>query len=61
MFALTDDAEGDSLLVSSLQADRYDGVCIGGFINGQSPGVEATAETTIWFGRVKRAARSCRR
>lgn len=51
-FALTNDASGDALLADELGRDRYDGVAIGGFINGQDPGVRPTRETTNWFNRV---------
>ncbi|HVW17741.1 MAG TPA: hypothetical protein VHB30_05785 [Solirubrobacteraceae bacterium] len=52
-FALTDDPAGDARLVSELEADSYDGVVIGGFINGQDAvGFPATEATTRWFNRV---------
>jgi hypothetical protein len=52
-FALTDDPEGDARLVSELQADTYDAVVFGGYINGQSPDFPPPApETTAWFNRV---------
>ena len=52
-FALTNDAEGDGRLVQELQQAEYDGVAIGGFINGQGPPeFSATEETTLWFNRV---------
>jgi hypothetical protein len=52
-FALTDDAEGDARLIAELQAEDYDGVVIGGFINGQDAAeFPATEATTLWFNRV---------
>src|SRR5689334_21062016 len=36
-FALTDDEAGDSRLIQELTDADYDGVLIGGFINGQDP------------------------
>jgi len=36
-FALTDDEAGDARLIQELTAADYDGVLIGGFINGQDP------------------------
>jgi hypothetical protein len=51
-FALTMDPEGDARLAKELEADRYDGVVIGGFINGQNPDVPPTEERTVWFERV---------
>ncbi|HLI40938.1 MAG TPA: hypothetical protein VKV35_04770 [Streptosporangiaceae bacterium] len=51
-FALTDDADGDARLARELDEGSYDGVAIGGFINGQDPGIRPTAETTAWFNRV---------
>ena len=52
-FALTDDAEGDARLVAELEADVYDGVVIGGHINGQNPGeTNVTEEATMWLNRV---------
>lgn len=51
-FALTDDASGDARLADELRQARYDGVAIGGFINGQDPGIRPTPETTSWFNRV---------
>ena len=52
-FALTDDEEGDARLVRELQSADYDGVAIGGFINGQGPPeFVATEATTLWFNRV---------
>jgi hypothetical protein len=51
-FALTDDPAGDARLASELSEASYDGVAIGGFINGQDPAVRPTFETTVWFNRV---------
>ncbi len=51
-FALTDDPHGDARLVRELREASYDGVAIGGFINGQNPDVRPTSETTLWFNRV---------
>jgi hypothetical protein len=52
-FALTDNPEGDARLVAALQSDNYDGIAIGGFINGQDAhDVPATETTTLWFNRV---------
>ncbi len=51
-FALTNDADGDARLVRELRQADYDGVVIGGFINGQDPGTPPTEETTLWFNRV---------
>ncbi|MCC6177711.1 MAG: hypothetical protein IT305_20610 [Chloroflexi bacterium] len=52
-FALTDDAAGDTRLVHELRSAEYDGVAIGGFINGQSPTeFPATEATTLWFNRI---------
>ena len=52
-FVLTNDEAGDARLVAELKRAEYDGVAIGGYINGQdavhSP---ATEETTVWFNRV---------
>jgi hypothetical protein len=50
--ALTDDPDGDARLASELHEASYDGVAIGGFINGQDPSVRPTFETTVWFNRV---------
>ena len=53
IFALTNDDAGDARLVAELKRAAYDGVAIGGYINGQDavnfPGTE---ETTVWFNRV---------
>jgi len=51
-FALTDDPDGDARLASELSQASYDGVAIGGFINGQDPNVRPSLETTVWFNRV---------
>jgi hypothetical protein len=51
-FTLSDDDDGDARLVAELQAERYDAVGIGGAINGQSPDVPASEQSTIWFNRV---------
>jgi hypothetical protein len=51
-FALTDDADGDARLVRALKQGEYDGVAIGGYINGQDPESPATEQTTFWFNRV---------
>lgn len=52
-FALTDDPDGDARLVAALQSDTYDGIAIGGFINGQDAhDFPATETTTLWFNRV---------
>jgi hypothetical protein len=51
-FALTDDEAGDTLLVEELNAAEYDGVMIGGFINGQDPEDPPTEERTLWFNRI---------
>ena len=53
VIALTDDAAGDARLIEELRAASYDGVSIGGFINGQDPVVfPASPETTAWFNRL---------
>jgi hypothetical protein len=53
IIGITDDAEGDARLVAGLESGEWDGVTIGGAINGQDPvGYPATAETTRWFNRV---------
>lgn len=53
VIALTDDAAGDARLIEELHAATYDGVSIGGFINGQDPVVfPASPETTAWFNRL---------
>jgi hypothetical protein len=52
-FVLTNDEAGDARLASELKQTEYDGVAIGGYINGQDPvNFPATAETTVWFNRV---------
>src|SRR5512147_718733 len=52
-FVLTNDEAGDARLVAELQAAEYDGVAIGGYINGQDAvNFPATEETTAWFNRV---------
>jgi hypothetical protein len=51
-FALTDDPAGDARLARELREASYDGIAIGGFINGQDPAVRPTFETTVWFNRV---------
>ena len=52
-FALTNDEAGDARLVSELKRAEYDGVAIGGYINGQDAvNFPATEETTVWFNRV---------
>lgn len=53
MFALTNDDAGDARLVAELRRAEYDGVAIGGYINGQDAvSFPATEETTAWFNRV---------
>jgi len=52
-FVLTNDETGDTRLVSELKKKEYDGVAIGGYINGQDAvSFPATEETTFWFNRV---------
>ncbi len=52
-FVLTDDEAGDARLAAELQEAEYDGVAIGGYINGQDAvNFPATIETTAWFNRV---------
>jgi hypothetical protein len=52
-FVLTNDEAGDARLVAELKRAEYDGVAIGGYINGQDAvHFPATEETTIWFNRV---------
>ena len=52
-FVLTNDEAGDARLVAELKRAEYDGVAIGGYINGQDAlNFPATEETTIWFNRV---------
>ncbi|SPQ01986.1 hypothetical protein NBG4_830003 [Candidatus Sulfobium mesophilum] len=52
-FVLTNDEAGDARLVAELKRAEYDGVAIGGYINGQDAvNFPATEETTFWFNRV---------
>lgn len=51
-FALTDDPDGDARLAHELSEASWDGVAVGGFINGQNPDVRPTVQTTMWFNRV---------
>jgi len=52
-FVLTDDEAGDARLIAELKQAEYDGVAIGGYINGQDAvNFPATVETTLWFNRV---------
>ena len=52
-FVLTNDEAGDSRLVAELKRAEYDGVAIGGYLNGQDAvNFPATEVTTIWFNRV---------
>ena len=51
-FALTNDQEGDDRLIRELTEATYDGVVIGGYINGQDPEVPPTEQTTQWFNRI---------
>ena len=52
-FVLTNDEAGDARLVAELKRAEYDGVAIGGYINGQDAvNFPATEETTAWFNRV---------
>ncbi len=52
-FALTNDEAGDARLIAELTRSEYDGVAIGGYINGQdSVNFPATEETTAWFNRI---------
>ena len=52
-FVLTNDEAGDTRLVSELKRAEYDGVAIGGYINGQDAvNFPATEETTVWFNRI---------
>jgi hypothetical protein len=52
-FVLTNDEAGDARLVAELRRAKYDGVAIGGYINGQDAvNFPATEETTVWFNRV---------
>jgi hypothetical protein len=53
MFALTNDEAGDAQLIAELKRAEYDGVAIGGYINGQDAvNFPATEETTFWFNRI---------
>ena len=53
IFVLTNDDAGDARLVEELRGAEYDGVAIGGYINGQDVvNFPATEETTVWFNRV---------
>ena len=50
---LTNDDAGDAQLVAELKRAEFDGVAIGGYINGQDAvNFPATDETTAWFNRV---------
>jgi len=52
-FVLTNDEAGDARLVSELKRAEYDGVAIGGYINGQDAvNYPATEVTTVWFNRI---------
>ena len=52
-FVLTNDEAGDARLVAELKQGEYDGIAIGGYINGQDAvNFPATEETTVWFNRV---------
>ena len=52
-FVLTNDESGDARLFAELKQAEYDGVAIGGYINGQDAvNFPATEETTVWFNRV---------
>jgi hypothetical protein len=52
-FVLTNDEAGDARLLAELKRAEYDGVAIGGYINGQDAvNFPATEETTVWFNRV---------
>ena len=52
-FVLANDETGDTRLVSELKRTEYDGVAIGGYINGQDVvNFPATEETTVWFNRI---------
>ena len=51
--ALTNDEAGDVRLVAELKRAEYDGVAIGGYLNGQdAENFPATQEITLWFNRV---------
>src|SRR5678815_3153845 len=50
---LTNDEAGDAQLIAELKRAEYDGVAIGGYINGQDAvNFPATEETTFWFNRI---------
>jgi len=52
-FVLTNDEAGDARLLAELKQGEYDGVAIGGYINGQDAvNFPATEETTVWFNRI---------
>jgi hypothetical protein len=51
-FVLTNDPEGDSKLIELLSAERFDGVVIGGYINGQGHEHPASPTSYLWFTRV---------
>ena len=52
-FVLTNDEAGDARLAAELKRTEYDGVAIGGYINGQDAvNFPATEETTVWFNRI---------
>jgi hypothetical protein len=52
-FVLTNNESGDARLVAELMRAEYDGVAIGGYINGQDAvNFPATEEITVWFNRV---------
>ncbi len=52
-FVLTNDDAGDARLIEELKQGEYDGVAIGGYINGQDAvNFPATEETTAWFNRI---------
>ena len=52
-FVLMNDEAGDARLVAELKRAEYDGVALGGYINGQdAANFPATKETTVWFNRV---------
>ena len=57
-FALTDDEAGDARLIRELTAADYDGVMIGGFINGQDPEDPPTELRTRWFNRILNIVRA---
>jgi hypothetical protein len=53
ILVFTNDDAGDARLVAELKQAEYDGVAIGGYINGQdAANFPATEETTDWFNRV---------